>query len=114
MGADMRALNWLLPAASIGNKISCNKKTCHDCPVTFPVDHILSYRVHITVVNREGEEVPVRGKIGDNLLYLCHRHGIEMEGINNKKRGGHSKKKTSMCILDVLTFCAPQGHARRH
>jgi hypothetical protein len=32
------------------------------------------------VVNREGKEIPVRGKVGDNLLYLCHRYDIEMEG----------------------------------
>jgi hypothetical protein len=33
------------------------------------------------VVNREGKEIPVRGKVGDNLLYLCHRYDIEMEGM---------------------------------
>ena len=29
--------------------------------------------VNITVVHRDGTEQAIRGKIGDNLLYLCHR-----------------------------------------
>lgn len=36
--------------------------------------------VNITFVTREGEHVPVRGKVGDNVLYLAHRYGIELEG----------------------------------
>lgn len=36
--------------------------------------------VNITYVKKDGSKVAVRGKVGDNLLYLAHRHGIEMEG----------------------------------
>lgn len=36
--------------------------------------------VNITFIDREGKFIPVRGKIGDNVLYLAHRYGIEMEG----------------------------------
>eukprot|EP00053_Salpingoeca_punica_P006944 m.64502 g.64502 ORF g.64502 m.64502 type:complete len:182 (+) comp13928_c1_seq1:80-625(+) len=36
--------------------------------------------VNITYINRAGQKVPVRGKVGDNVLYLAHRYGIEMEG----------------------------------
>lgn len=36
--------------------------------------------VNITYVRKDGSKVAVRGKVGDNLLYLAHRHGIEMEG----------------------------------
>ena len=39
-----------------------------------------SYRVNITFVTRAGEHVAVRGKVGDNVLYLAHRYGIELEG----------------------------------
>ncbi|XP_059613284.1 adrenodoxin-like protein 1, mitochondrial [Phlebotomus argentipes] len=36
--------------------------------------------VNITYVDKDGKRSPVRGKVGDNVLYLAHRHGIEMEG----------------------------------
>ncbi|KAK3857170.1 hypothetical protein Pcinc_036561 [Petrolisthes cinctipes] len=36
--------------------------------------------VNITFIDRSGQKVPVRGKIGDNVLYLAHRYGIELEG----------------------------------
>ncbi|XP_071799709.1 adrenodoxin-like protein 1, mitochondrial [Asterias amurensis] len=36
--------------------------------------------VNITYVDRSGETIPVQGKIGDNVMYLAHRHDIEVEG----------------------------------
>lgn len=36
--------------------------------------------VNIVFIDREGNKIPVRGKVGDNVLYLAHRYGIEMEG----------------------------------
>lgn len=36
--------------------------------------------MNITFVLKDGTKVPVRGKIGDNLLYLAHRYEIPMEG----------------------------------
>lgn len=36
--------------------------------------------VNITFVTKDGKRVPIRGKIGDNLLYLGHRYGVEIEG----------------------------------
>ncbi|ELT97886.1 hypothetical protein CAPTEDRAFT_149659 [Capitella teleta] len=36
--------------------------------------------VNVTFVDREGKRHPIRGKIGDNLMYLAHRYGIELEG----------------------------------
>ncbi|XP_055627304.1 adrenodoxin-like protein 1, mitochondrial [Toxorhynchites rutilus septentrionalis] len=36
--------------------------------------------VNITYIDKDGKRTPVRGKIGDNALYLAHRYGIEMEG----------------------------------
>ena len=37
--------------------------------------------MNITYVRKTGEEIPVRGKVGDNIMYLAHRHDIEMEGM---------------------------------
>lgn len=36
--------------------------------------------VNITYITKDGERIPVKGKIGDNVLYLAHRHSIDMEG----------------------------------
>ena len=36
--------------------------------------------VNITYVNRDGTETKIRGKIGDNVMYLAHRHEIDIEG----------------------------------
>lgn len=36
--------------------------------------------VNITYITKDGNKFPVKGKIGDNVLYLAHRHNIDMEG----------------------------------
>ncbi|KAJ4442424.1 adrenodoxin-like protein 1, mitochondrial [Periplaneta americana] len=36
--------------------------------------------VNITYIDKDGNRIPVKGKVGDNVLYLAHRYGIEMEG----------------------------------
>lgn len=36
--------------------------------------------VNVTFINKAGERIPVKGKIGDNVLYLAHRYKVEMEG----------------------------------
>ncbi|XP_060525713.1 adrenodoxin-like protein 1, mitochondrial [Cylas formicarius] len=36
--------------------------------------------VHVTFIKKDGHRVLVRGKVGDNLLYLAHRYEIPMEG----------------------------------
>lgn len=36
--------------------------------------------VNVTYIDKDGISNNVRGKVGDNVLYLAHRHGIDMEG----------------------------------
>ncbi|XP_050434319.1 adrenodoxin-like protein 1, mitochondrial isoform X2 [Adelges cooleyi] len=36
--------------------------------------------VHVTFIDKHGKRTLVNGKIGDNVLYLAHRFGIELEG----------------------------------
>ncbi|CAF3816268.1 unnamed protein product [Rotaria sp. Silwood1] len=36
--------------------------------------------VNITFINKDGKRIPIRGKIGDNLLYLGHRYTVDIEG----------------------------------
>ena len=38
------------------------------------------FRVNITYIDKNGTKIPVRGKVGDNVMYLAHRYGIELEG----------------------------------
>ncbi|XP_071490989.1 adrenodoxin-like protein 1, mitochondrial [Diadema antillarum] len=36
--------------------------------------------VNITYVTKDDERIEVAGKVGDNVMYLAHRYGIEIEG----------------------------------
>lgn len=36
--------------------------------------------VNITYITKDGQRIQIKGKIGDNVLYLAHRHNIDMEG----------------------------------
>ncbi|XP_003391508.1 PREDICTED: adrenodoxin-like protein, mitochondrial [Amphimedon queenslandica] len=36
--------------------------------------------ISVTYIGKDGERREVKGKVGDNLLHLAHRHGIDMEG----------------------------------
>lgn len=36
--------------------------------------------VNITYIDRNGNKIPVKGKVGDNVLYLAHRYEIDLEG----------------------------------
>ncbi|XP_077461386.1 ferredoxin-2, mitochondrial [Stigmatopora argus] len=36
--------------------------------------------VNVVYVDRSGQRIPVRAKVGDNILYLAHKNGIELEG----------------------------------
>lgn len=31
-------------------------------------------------VDRSGQRIPVKARVGDNVLYLAHKHGIDLEG----------------------------------
>ncbi|XP_062853000.1 ferredoxin-2, mitochondrial [Trichomycterus rosablanca] len=36
--------------------------------------------VNVVFIDRSGQRIPVKAKVGDNVLYLAHRHGIDLEG----------------------------------
>lgn len=36
--------------------------------------------VNVVFIGRDGRRIPVKAKVGDNVLYLAHRHGIDLEG----------------------------------
>lgn len=41
--------------------------------------------VMVTFIDREGQVKQVKGKVGDNILYLAHRHNIELEGVSSSQ-----------------------------
>ena len=45
-------------------------------------------RVNVTYMDRDGDTHHIKGKVGDNALYLAHRYDIEMEGIYIEPRPG--------------------------
>ncbi|XP_014478303.1 PREDICTED: adrenodoxin-like protein, mitochondrial isoform X3 [Dinoponera quadriceps] len=36
--------------------------------------------VNVIFIDKRGKKYAVQGKVGDNVLYLAHKYGIEMEG----------------------------------
>nr|XP_033790966.1 ferredoxin-2, mitochondrial isoform X1 [Geotrypetes seraphini] len=36
--------------------------------------------VNVVFIDRSGQRIPVKGKVGDNVLYLAHKHEIDLEG----------------------------------
>ncbi|MCL4142465.1 UNVERIFIED_CONTAM: hypothetical protein GTU68_062909 [Idotea baltica] len=42
--------------------------------------------VNVTFIDRGGNKIPIRGKVGDNILYLAHRYGIDLEGACEAQR----------------------------
>lgn len=36
--------------------------------------------VTIAYITKDGQRISIKGKVGDNVLYLAHRHNIDMEG----------------------------------
>eukprot|EP00096_Caligus_rogercresseyi_P005792 TRINITY_DN21807_c0_g1_i1.p1 TRINITY_DN21807_c0_g1~~TRINITY_DN21807_c0_g1_i1.p1 ORF type:complete len:151 (-),score=33.46 TRINITY_DN21807_c0_g1_i1:117-569(-) len=36
--------------------------------------------VNVTIITKDGKEEKITGKIGEKLLYLAHRRGVDMEG----------------------------------
>ncbi|TKS68022.1 Ferredoxin-2, mitochondrial [Collichthys lucidus] len=38
------------------------------------------HKVNVVYVDRSGQRIPIKAKVGDNVLYLAHKHGIELEG----------------------------------
>ncbi|XP_072239965.1 ferredoxin-2, mitochondrial [Leuresthes tenuis] len=36
--------------------------------------------VNVVYIDRTGQRIPVKAKVGDNVMYLAHKHGIDLEG----------------------------------
>ncbi|KAF5905032.1 ferredoxin-2, mitochondrial, partial [Clarias magur] len=45
-------------------------------PIEDPDENV----VNVVFIDRAGRRIPVKAKVGDNVLYLARRHGIDLEG----------------------------------
>ncbi|KAG9335934.1 hypothetical protein JZ751_003491 [Albula glossodonta] len=36
--------------------------------------------VNVVYIDRSGNRIPIKAQVGDSVLYLAHKHGIELEG----------------------------------
>ncbi|XP_073708426.1 ferredoxin-2, mitochondrial [Garra rufa] len=36
--------------------------------------------VNVVYIDRSGQRIPVKARVGDNVMYLAHKNGIELEG----------------------------------
>ncbi|XP_041033209.1 ferredoxin-2, mitochondrial [Carcharodon carcharias] len=52
----------------------------HQCEETSQKTQSLMDVVNVTFIDRSGNRIPVKGKVGDNVLYLAHENGIDLEG----------------------------------
>lgn len=51
------------------------------CPDALASSNLqLHFSVRVNYIKKDGQRITVNGKVGDNVLYLAHRHEIEMEG----------------------------------
>lgn len=65
---------------NMNGKIQNQKRKCKISYIYFYFNTINCFRVHVTFILKNGDKFPIKGKIGDNLLYLAHRYQIPMEG----------------------------------
>lgn len=59
-------------------------------------------------VDRSGQRIPVSGRVGDNVLHLAQRHGVDLEGGNPPLGFGealiHCFKNPANQILFSVTY----------
>ncbi|KAM5192674.1 ferredoxin-2, mitochondrial [Mantella aurantiaca] len=48
--------------------------------VADPASEPCEETVDVVFVDRDGQRIPVKGKVGESVLYLAHRYAIDLEG----------------------------------
>ncbi|XP_062510902.1 uncharacterized protein LOC134186847 isoform X2 [Corticium candelabrum] len=76
--SGLRAWQWL---PSVRNFLSLRFRTASLS--TSPMLKLASKseRVDIMFIDRDGDEIKVKGPLGENLLDVAHENGIELEGV---------------------------------
>ncbi|XP_072346946.1 ferredoxin-2, mitochondrial [Scyliorhinus torazame] len=74
------------PAHRQDRRLRAPARDLHSDPDTHQYDDTsqksenLTDVVNVTFIDRSGRRIPVKGKVGDNILHLAHENGIELEG----------------------------------
>lgn len=63
-------------------------------------------RVNVVYVDRSGKRIPIKAKVGDNVLYLAHKHGIELEGQSSNLL---NEPRLSRKFWPTLRFLSLEG-----
>ncbi|XP_077101674.1 ferredoxin-2, mitochondrial isoform X2 [Siphateles boraxobius] len=53
---------------------------CQSEDSSSPEEDRLEDVVNVVYIDRSGQRIPVKAKVGDNVLYLAHKHGVDLEG----------------------------------
>lgn len=74
----------------------------------------LLYRVNVVYIDRSGQRIPIKAKVGDNVLYLAHKHGIDLEGQCSFLKHIQWGMTAERVIADDLCFYLLKELVRRH
>lgn len=66
-------------------------------------------RVNVVYIDRSGKRIPIKAKVGDNVLYLAHKHGIELEGQSSNLL---NEARLSRKFLPTLRFLSLERSLR--
>ncbi|KAM9482925.1 ferredoxin-2, mitochondrial [Clarias gariepinus] len=64
------------PSRHLQTSINRHQSEEGGSPIEDPDENV----VNVVFIDRAGRSTPVKAKVGDNVLYLARRHGIELEG----------------------------------
>lgn len=65
----------------------------------------LLFRVNVVYIDRSGQRIPVKAKVGDNVLFLAHKHGIDLEGEHLHGWSRFSNILSMLSRLLLLIIC---------
>ncbi|XP_069074963.1 ferredoxin-2, mitochondrial isoform X2 [Pleurodeles waltl] len=57
--------------------------------------------INVVFVDRSGQRIPVRGKLGENVLYLAHRYGIDLEEKKTCWTWRHYFRRTLVWVVKL-------------
>ena len=65
--------------------------------------------VNMTYIDRDNIEHRIRGKVGDNVLFLAHRHDIDIEGACEAALVSHVThiRQISEYVMNFLRLAVP-------
>ncbi|KAJ8283781.1 hypothetical protein COCON_G00026310 [Conger conger] len=66
--------------STLSRSIHTSKGLYHGKSESTEVEEDEADVVNVVYIDRSGKRIPVKARVGDNVLYLAHKHEIELEG----------------------------------